>query len=113
MVLTLSAVALPDAGTTGATLSAGMAHTLHEWDTAPRASTPVAAVGHQDAATLHKHREPVSLAAYDLGDPQAKVDVEREGDSNVARRQGGERVLSGLYEKIRKEKKVVKRKDIH
>lgn len=110
MVLTLSTMALPNAGTTGATLGAGMTHALHERNTAARTRAPVVAVGDLDAAALYEHREPVTLAAYDLGDPEAEVDVEREGDRDIARGQGGERVLSGLYTTISKKKKKLEKR---
>jgi hypothetical protein len=111
MVLTLNTVALPDAGTTCATLSAGMAHALHERDTAARTSAPMAAICNLDAAALHKHREPVTLAAYDLGDPEAKIDVERKGNRDVPRRQGGKRNLVGLFETISKKRKGKEKKE--
>jgi hypothetical protein len=61
-----------------------MAHALHERNTAARTRAPVAAVGNLDAAALHEHREPVTLAAYNLGDPEVEVDVERERDRDIA-----------------------------
>lgn len=113
MVLTLSAVALPNACTTGATLGASMAHALHERNTAARTRAPVAAVGNLDAAALHEHREPVTLAAYNLGDPEAEVDIERERDRDIARRQGSERVLGGLYKMISKKKEKEQKEKTH
>ena len=98
MMLTLSTMALPDAGTTGTTLCASMAYALHEWNTAARTSAPVATIGNLDTATLHKHRKPVTLASYDLGDPEAKVNIEREGDGDIARGQSSKNVLCSLYE---------------
>jgi hypothetical protein len=107
-------VALPDAGTTGATLGAGMAYALHEGDAAPSLRTTVRAVGDQDTAALYEHRDKVALAAYDLGDPEAEVDVERQGDSDVARGQGREGILIILYErKLAKEHSKRRKKDTY
>jgi hypothetical protein len=112
MVLALSAMALPDAGTTGSTLGASMAYALHKGDTATRASATMAAVGNLDTAALYEHRKPVALAAYDLGDPEADINVEIQGDSDVARWQGGKGILSVLYEEISKRKEEEKRNNV-
>jgi hypothetical protein len=109
MVLALSAMALPDAGTTGAALGASMAYALHEGDTATRASATMTAVGNLDTAALYKHREPVTLAPHDLGNPETEVDVERQGDRDIARRQGGKSVLGVLYKEISKKNKKKKK----
>jgi hypothetical protein len=81
-------VRLLDAGTTGATLGAGIADALEKRHAATRISAAIAAVSNLDTAALYQHREKVALAAYDLSDPKAEVDVSGKGDGDVARRQG-------------------------
>jgi hypothetical protein len=105
MVLALSAMALPDAGSTGSTLSTGMAYALQEGDTATRTTTAMAAVGDLDTAALHENSEKVALAAYDLGDPETDIDVGIKRDRDVARRHGGKSVLGVLYKDINKGRK--------
>jgi hypothetical protein len=105
MVLALSAMALPDAGTIGAALGASMAYALYKGDTAICASATITAVSNLDTAALYKHYELVTLALHDLSNPETEVNVKRQGDCNIARRQGGKSVLSVLYKEISKKKK--------
>jgi hypothetical protein len=74
-VLALSAIALPDTGTIGSTLGASIAYALYKGDTATRASATIAVVSNLDTAALYKHRKPVALAAYNLSDLEADINV--------------------------------------
>jgi hypothetical protein len=77
MVLALSAIALPDAGTIGAALGASIAYALYKGDTTTCASVIITAVSNLDTVALYKHRELVTLALYDLSNLETEVDVER------------------------------------
>jgi hypothetical protein len=81
-----------------------MTNVLEERNAATRTSAAVVAVLDLDAAALYEHRKEVALAAYDLGYLQTEVDVGGQGDGDVARRQGGQRGLVILYEKLKRRK---------
>jgi hypothetical protein len=83
-VLALSAIALLDTGTTGSTLGASIAYVLYKGDTTTRASTIIAAVSNLDTAALYKYCKLVALAAYDLSNLEADINVKIQRDSNVA-----------------------------
>jgi hypothetical protein len=104
-VLALSAIALLDAGTTGAALGASIAYALYEGDTATCASAIITVVSNLDTAALYKHCKLVTLALYNLSNLETEVNVERQGNCNIAQRQGGKSVLSVLYKEISKKKK--------
>jgi hypothetical protein len=74
-VLALSAIALLDAGTTGSTLGASIAYALYKGDTTTYASAIIAAVSNLNTAALYKHRKLVALAAYNLSNLEADINV--------------------------------------
>jgi hypothetical protein len=112
MVLALSAMALPDAGTTGAALGASIAYALYKGDTATRISATITVVSNLDTAALYKHCKLVTLAPHNLSNPETEVNVKRQGDCNITQRQGGKSVLSILYKEISKKKKKKKNSNV-
>jgi hypothetical protein len=74
-VLALSAIALLDIGTTGSTLGASIAYALYKGDTATCTSATIAAVGNLNTAALYKYCKLVALAAYDLSNLEADINV--------------------------------------
>jgi hypothetical protein len=104
-VLALSAIALLDTGTIGAALSTSIAYTLYKENTTTYASVIITAVSNLDTAALYKHYKLVTLALHNLSNLETEVNVKRQGNYNIARRQSSKSVLSVLYKEISKKKK--------
>jgi hypothetical protein len=76
-VLALSAIALLDIGTIGATLGASIAYALYKEDTTTCASVIITIVSNLDTAALYKYCKLVTLALYNLSNLEIEVNVKR------------------------------------